>query len=91
MDQYSEKQTEWRNDQEMTPAAYIKDDSGETWWCNIHERVASHVMFRSGDEKPTHHCDPKLGGVMMPCVCVNLTGLVGLVTIDTQNERDPSC
>ena len=33
----------------------------ELWWCNVHQRLATH--FIRG--KPV--CDPALGGIMLPC------------------------
>lgn len=39
----------------------------ELWWCNSHQRRATH---KRGDY---HCCDPALGGILLPCSCVNLT------------------
>jgi len=49
---------------------YEKDTSGETWWCNSHNRRATHIGPQG------HHCDPDLGGILLPCFAVNLTGLI---------------
>ena len=38
----------------------------EFWWCNSHQRRATHVRERD----QYHCCDPKLGGIMIPCECV---------------------
>ena len=43
------------------------------WWCNSHERMAT---FRQGTK---YICDPKLGGITLPCFTVNLTGQVEIV------------
>ena len=29
--------------------------------------------------KNQHCCDPKLGGIMIPCDCKNLTGLIEII------------
>lgn len=50
---------------------YTKDESGELWWCNRHGRRAEYLF-----KKTEHVCDPKLGGIAIPCVAVNLTGIV---------------
>jgi hypothetical protein len=59
----------------MNKPTYEKDESGEVWWCNIHNRRASHIFTYIGGKR-VHHCDPKLGGIMIPCECVNITDLV---------------
>ncbi len=39
------------------------DETGEgVWWCNSHGRPATHIN-NHGD----HCCDPKLGGILIPC------------------------
>lgn len=45
---------------------YQKDLSGETWWCNSHQRRATYLF------KDQHVCDPDLGGIMIPCSSVKL-------------------
>lgn len=52
---------------------YTKDESGELWWCNSHGRRAEYLL-----KKKYHVCDPKLGGIMIPCIAVNLTGIAEL-------------
>ncbi len=51
---------------------YVLDTSGRWWWCNSHQRDATYVLHRPTME-PTHVCNPKLGGIMLPCRCVDLT------------------
>ena len=51
----------------------------ELWWCNSHGRKATHLN-RFGD----HVCAPGLGGILLPCMAVNLTGLVEIT-----EEPDP--
>lgn len=46
---------------------YQRDTSGELWWCNSHQRKAEWLF------KGQHRCDPSLGGITLPCSCVNLT------------------
>lgn len=53
---------------------YWRDASGELWWCNTHERRATY-MCRQTNLRPYHRCDPKLGGILLPCSAVNLTGI----------------
>ena len=55
-------------------AEYFVDRSAETWWCNSHNRVATHILKRGDWE--VHHCEPGLAGILLPCECVNLDGLV---------------
>ena len=38
------------------------------WWCNSHERKATWVNLKGERE-----CDPLLGGILIPCVVVDLT------------------
>lgn len=45
-------------------------------WCNTHNRKATHLREEIGPDRGKPCCDPKLGGIMMPCACVDLTGLV---------------
>lgn len=48
------------------------------WWCNTHRRRATHkyLKFRYGRMISEEHCcAPKQPGIMMPCECVNLTGI----------------
>lgn len=47
-------------------------------WCNTHQRRAT-AYERHGKDLGRPCCDPKIGGVMMPCVTVDLTGLVEIV------------
>lgn len=57
---------------------YRKDESGRTWWCNIHERRATYVFCRQLNTqiRIEHVCEPGLGGIMIPCRCVDLTDLL---------------
>ena len=50
---------------------YELDVSGELWWCNSHQRRA--MFVRNGTD---HVCNPQLGGIMLPCVTVNLTDIM---------------
>jgi len=53
-------------------ADYFKDESGRLWWCNSHGRKADFICVRYPGDK--HHCcDPQLGGILLPCYCVDLT------------------
>lgn len=68
--------------EKMTFIAKIKDDSGELWWCNSHGRRATHIN-RFGD----HCCAPGQGGILLPCMAVNLTGLVEI----TEEPKKSHC
>ncbi len=46
----------------------------ELYWCNSHEREAT---ARDKDGKP--RCDPSLGGILLPCFVVDLTGIAEIV------------
>ncbi len=40
-----------------------------TWWCQSHSRPATHLVergWRSGERC----CNPRLGGIMIPCFAV---------------------
>ncbi|HYT44117.1 MAG TPA: hypothetical protein VEP90_17385 [Methylomirabilota bacterium] len=43
----------------------------EYWWCNSHNRRATHI-----DSRERHCCAPNLGGIMIPCDAVNLTNIM---------------
>lgn len=48
------------------------------FWCNSHRRQATHIQRktqRDGRVFEEHVCDPKLGGILLPCRCVDLTGI----------------
>ena len=54
-----------------------RNSNKELWWCNSHQRRAEYIQIKiNGDELRTPCCDPKLGGIMIPCRCVELTGEV---------------
>jgi hypothetical protein len=50
-----------------TDSKYEFNSSNETWYCNTHQRRATYLFHGK------HVCDPSLGGILMPCSCVNLT------------------
>jgi hypothetical protein len=41
------------------------------WWCEVHRRRATHWLVREGMEDEPH-CDPGLGGIMLPCKAVKV-------------------
>ena len=60
-------------------AIYTEVSPAEFWYCNSHQRQATHILTRwPGDAK--HCCKPGLGGVMIPCECVNLTDVAEMVS-----------
>ncbi len=40
-------------------------DVSEVYWCLSHEREATHT-----DKSGERRCDPKLGGILLPCSVV---------------------
>lgn len=56
---------------------YVLADEKSLAWCNAHERRATHIFLdnRSTPNTARLCCDPKLGGIMIPCRCVDLTGI----------------
>lgn len=59
------------------------------WWCNTHRREATHIHRKTyGDTVEIRHCcDPKLGGIMIPCLCVDLTGIAEITKTDSDLPR----
>lgn len=49
-------------------AEYRLDSSGRIWWCNAHQRRATHVR-----DETEHCCEPGLVGAPLPCKAVDLT------------------
>lgn len=43
--------------------------SENLFWCNSHQRRATHISHG----EPC--CDPRLGGILLPCRCVLLNGI----------------
>lgn len=58
--------------QVKTEITYQKDTSDRLWWCNSHRREATYTRTTLGGGL-VHCCDPKLGGILLPCSCVDLT------------------
>jgi hypothetical protein len=60
---------------------YIEGSPVLLFWCNSHERKATHIQIRDYvNEAGSFHeetpcCDPKLRGILLPCSCVNLSGV----------------
>ena len=50
----------------LTDAGYaLLSDEGGMWWCNSHQREATHT-----DANGEHRCDSALGGITLPCSVV---------------------
>jgi hypothetical protein len=62
---------------------YNKNLDGKLWWCNTHGRKATHLMVKRydnpNDNTAVPCCAPYLGGVMIPCRCVDLTSKANIV------------
>ncbi len=56
----------------------LSDD--QLWWCNTHQRRATHQFFGNGWTDVS--CDPNLGGITMPCMCVSLKGIAEITEED---------
>lgn len=57
----------------VAEAVYRENDDGRKWWCNSHERWATHV-WSNGDIRGWQHCcAPSLGGILLPCFAVDIT------------------
>ena len=54
---------------------YSKTPKDQTWWCNTHERQATHRYFDPWQGKTIRCCDPSLDTF---CSAVNLTGIAEL-------------
>src|SRR5580693_7483600 len=50
----------------------------QLWWCNSHQRRAT-ARRLSGYWEGEVCCAPNLGGIMIPCRCVNLTGIAEII------------
>lgn len=57
------------------PADYRERTDDKLWWCNSHGRQATYIMT-TGDGKEHPVCNPKLGGITIPCRCAELTNIV---------------
>ena len=49
----------------------LKEEHTIAYWCDAHNREATHTNKRG-----KHECDPKLGGITIPCHVVKLTDVV---------------
>lgn len=69
------------------------------FWCNTHRRQATHIHRKTYGRtvEIRHVCDPRLGGIMIPCQCVDLTGIAEITKTDSdlppaakvESERRP--
>lgn len=59
----------------MTTYSFIPEDDGRLFWCNMHQRRATHTFGFPVNEFSVC-CNPSLPGIMMPCSCVELTDQV---------------
>lgn len=57
--------------QEWPKISYSLDTSGESWWCDTHNRIATHICHHETLEDQ-HCCDPgnpPMGDTMTGCKC----------------------
>lgn len=52
----------------------MRDVNGEVWWCNTHQRQA--IERRHWNGALHWICSRHLGGILLPCRGVNITGIV---------------
>lgn len=50
--------------------AYIPLPKPYQFYCLSHRRDATHLLLRRG-MCPSYNCDPKKGGILLPCECVD--------------------
>ena len=51
------------------PRLVSSDGTGYLWWCRVHRRAATHT-----DKNGKRCCDPKLGGILLPCAVSLIEG-----------------
>lgn len=57
--------------------ALLPDD--QLWWCNTHQRRAT-ARRQAGFWEGGVCCAPGLAGILLPCQCVNLTGMAEIIS-----------
>jgi len=62
----------------VPPEVHYTLDPIGLWWCNSHNRRATHI--RSTDRQ--HCCAPGQSGILLPCNSINLTDEIELVIVD---------
>lgn len=63
---------------------YFENPASELWWCRTHKRwaefmrsIAYKTIMEYADA--VHCCDPRLGGITMPCNAIEVTDVVKAV------------
>lgn len=51
------------------PEVTYREDLTERWRCTIHDREATYVRSFNNGRQPERCCNPRLGGIMLPCRC----------------------
>lgn len=71
MSEWDNERKCWVHEEEKLPpipvVTYTEDATGG-WWCDTHRRVATHVRHFNNSRSSERCCNPKLGGIMIPCV-----------------------
>lgn len=64
-------------------AEYVPNDDGRRWWCNSHNRPATHLcVWTKGDVRPDSPCcAPGLSGILLPCSAVDITDEAEIVDV----------
>ncbi|MHB8272518.1 hypothetical protein [Bradyrhizobium sp.] len=69
---------------EFPKVTYTKIEDSRYWaWCTVHKRNATHV--RNTDGKL--HCDPALGGIMLPCDTIAFVEPMYFVRLPTESRE----
>ena len=51
---------------------YVALPENQLWWCNSHNRRATHMCHNSWNGSRVT-CPPRSSGIMIPCECVDVT------------------
>lgn len=49
------------------------------FWCNSHQREATYKNPHKKNIQGPMICDPNLGGILLPCNVVDLTGIAEII------------
>lgn len=54
--------------------SYEPAPDSESWWCNTHNRPATHLLKKSrvSWRHSERVCNPSMGGITLPCQCVKV-------------------
>ena len=65
--------------------SYTENKDGKDWWCEVHHRLATYIRHND----PC--CDPKLGGITIPCRAKDITqNLPEKITLTVEELKELS-